>query len=297
MVFRRHLPIFFVLWEAQFGDFVNNTQVLIDTMVSSEKEKFGLQSNLALLLPHGYDGMGPEHSSCRLERFLSLHTDTPTAAEVIEDDTVRLRNANFSVIYPTTASNYFHVLRRSFSWPFRRPMIILTPKRTLRLTKAASPLSSFIQKGIQSCFAPVLDDPRALEAKDVASLVICSGEIFYDIMRVVESTPHSVSGTLAIVRVEQLAPFPLRQLQGVDNKYPYTERAVWIQEEPHNMGARGFVESFLQRLTIPLDGPITRPVCAAPAVRDPRYHESSQKHLEGRITEWILSGSNVKVRA
>lgn len=283
-------PNFLVLWEAQFGDFVNNTQVLIDTMISSEKQKFGLESNLVLLLPHGYDGMGPEHSSCRLERFLSLHTDTPEAADATIDEFARLRNANFTVVYPTTASNYFHVLRRSFSWPFRRPMVVLTPKRTLRLPKAASPLSSFLRNGSQTCFVPVLDDPRPLEPKDVSSLVLCSGEVFYDVLRLAEKVTKS-SKSVAIVRVEQLAPFPLRQLQAIVGKYPHASRAVWIQEEPLNMGAAHFTEPFLRKVSVPFDTPITRPVSAAPAVGNPRDHVCSQMDLEERITDWILCGN------
>ena len=154
-------PNFLVLWEAQFADFVDNSQVLIDTMISSEKEKFALESNLVLLLPHGYDGMGPEHSSARLERFLTLHTDTPDAEERAHNDLERLLASNFLVAYPTSPSNYFHLLRRSFTWPFRRPMVVLTPKRTLRLAQATSSVSEFLKDSeTPKAFSPVLDDRR-----------------------------------------------------------------------------------------------------------------------------------------
>ena len=186
---------FLVLWEAQFADFVNNSQVLIDTMIASEKEKFDLQSNLVLLLPHGYDGMGPEHSSSRLERFLTLHTDTPDAAKETHG-LERFRDSNFLVAYPTSPSNYFHLLRRSFTWPFRRPMVVLTPKRTLRLTQAASPVKEFLRDDDRStAFSAILDDPRHVDngRSNVESIVVCSGEIFYDLMKLLEELPDDSS--------------------------------------------------------------------------------------------------------
>jgi 2-oxoglutarate dehydrogenase E1 component len=286
-------PNFLVLWEAQLGDFSNNCQVLIDTMISSEKEKFGLESNLVLLLPHGYDGMGPEHSSSRLERFLTLHTDTPEAAEQPNDDLERFRKANFTVIYPSTPSNYFHVLRRSFSWPFRRPMVVLTPKRTLRLAMARSPVTEFLRDGgSQVAFLPVLNDPRTtLDSRQVKSIALCSGEIFYDVLNLLQDLPEEDSQTVAIVRVEQLASFPLRQLRAVIKHYPFAHRAVWMQEEPYNMGALRFTAPFLERMGIPLSAPISRCISAAPAVGNPRDHETSQLDLLSRITDWIQQGS------
>ena len=290
-------PNFLILWEAQFADFSNNGQVLIDTMLTSEKERFGLDSNLVLLLPHGYDGMGPEHSSSRLERFLTMHTDTPGKADDIEDDLERFRTCNFTVVYPTNPSNYFHVLRRSFSWPFRRPMVVLSPKRTLRLTRAASPLQDFLRDNGAtgtSCFAPVLDDPRQLDRTKVRSIAFCSGEVFYDMQDVVDGLSAEVSQTVAILRVEQLAPFPLRQCRATTALYPRAERAVWVQEEPRNMGAARFTAPFLSRLspTIQISNPISRPVSAAPAVGNPRDHEKSQRALLSRITDWIEVGSS-----
>lgn len=280
-------PNFLVCWEAQFGDFVNNSQVLIDTMISSEQEKFGLNSNLVLLLPHGFDGMGPEHSSCRLERFLSLHTDTPEEATTTDDDLERFRNTNFSIIYPSTPANYFHVLRRSVSWPFRRPMVVLTPKRTLRIPQAASPVAEFLKSHeSQPGFCPVLDDPRQLEKSKVESIALCSGEVFYDVMSCVEGLTEARL-LIAVIRIEQLAPFPLMQLNQIVDKYPKVRRAVWVQEEPQNMGALGFISPFLEKLAVDL-GAISRPVSASPAVGHPRYHEESQLELLSKFTAWVL---------
>jgi 2-oxoglutarate dehydrogenase complex dehydrogenase (E1) component-like enzyme len=283
-------PNFLVLWEAQFADFVNNSQVLIDTMISSQKEKFGLESNLVLLLPHGFDGMGPEHSSSRLERFLTLHTDTPEKTELFKDDMERFRDSNFTVVYPSTPSNYFHVLRRSFSWPFRRPMVVLTPKRSLRVPAAVSPSTEFLRDGSSpACFSAVLDDPRSLEHSHVESIVLCSGAIFYDLLKLVQSIPEDLSQKVAILRVEQLAPFPLRQLQATVEHYPQTRRAVWVQEEPANMGALRFTAPFLAKLSpaIELGTAISRPVSAAPAVGSPNEHEQSQRDLLSRIAGWV----------
>lgn len=288
-------PNLLVLWEAQFGDFTNNGQVLIDTMISSEKEKFGLESNLALLLPHGYDGMGPEHSSARLERFLSLHTDTPEMAQQIDNDLERYLQSNFTVLYPSTPSNYFHALRRSFSWPFRRPMVILTPKRTLRLAEAASPASDFLHsENSQTSFSPVLDDPRKLELSQVVSIALCSGEIFYNVLELVHDLPDDVSQTVAIIRVEELAPFPLRQLLNLLQKYPMARRAVWVQEEPQNMGALSFTAPFLTKLPphIFIDTPISRAVSAAPAVGVPSKHKADQSVLLSTIRAWIARAIN-----
>jgi 2-oxoglutarate dehydrogenase E1 component len=287
-------PNFLVLWEAQFGDFVNNSQVLIDTMISSEKDKFGLESNWILLLPHGYDGMGPEHSSSRLERFLTLHTDTPEKTELFKDDIERFRDSNFTVVYPSTPSNYFHVLRRSFSWPFRRPMVVLTPKRSLRLPDAVSPLTELLRNGSSpGCFSAVLDDPRSLEHIHVESIALCSGEIFYDLLKLVQSIPaEDLSQKVAILRVEQLAPFPLRQLQETLKDYPQARRAVWVQEEPANMGALRFTAPFLAKLSpsIELGRAISRPVSAAPAVGSPNEHRQSQRDLLSRFAGWIQEG-------
>jgi 2-oxoglutarate dehydrogenase complex dehydrogenase (E1) component-like enzyme len=261
-------------------------------MISSQKEKFGLESNLVLLLPHGFDGVGPEHSSSRLEHFLALHTDTSEKTELFKDDMERFRNSNFTVVYPSTPSNYFHALRRSFSWPFRRPMVVLTPKRSLRVPAAVSPSTEFLRnRSSPACFSAILlDDPRSLEHSHVESIVLCSGKIFYDLMKLVQSIPEDLSQKVAILRVlEQLAPFPLRQLQATVEHYPQARRAVWVQEEPANMGALRFTAPFLAKLSpaIELGTTISRPVSAAPAVGSPNEHEQSQRDLLSRIAGWV----------
>ncbi len=314
-------PNFLVLWEAQFGDFCNNTQVLIDTMISSEKDKFGLDSNLVLLLPHGNDGMGPEHSSCRLERFLTLHTDSPECAmktdqraenDDKDDGLERYRQANFVVCNPTTPANYFHLLRRTFSWPFRRPLVVLTPKRTLRLPQATSPISKFLidhrrhpspeTKDSPTGFCPVLDDPReSLDKSKVESIVVCSGGFYYDVLQQVQQElSWNISQSVAIVRVEQLAPFPMTQLKRMldQQHYPQARRMVWVQEEPQNMGARRFVEPFLDQLMndsisigIPLQrsDSIARDASAAPGVGNPHEFQASRHVLLSKVIDWIQS--------
>lgn len=291
-------PNFLVLWEAQFADFVDNSQVLIDTMISSEKDKFALESNLVLLLPHGYDGMGPEHSSARLERFLTLHTDTPDAEERAHNDLERLQASNFLVTYPTSPSNYFHLLRRSFTWPFRRPMVVLTPKRTLRLTKATSSVSEFLKDTTTlKAFSPVLDDRRHTknDSSNVKSIVVCSGELFYDIMKLLEAMPEDDSHNVAVFRLEQLAPFPFRELKTAFDAYPNAQRVVWVQEEPGNMGALRFVAPFLARAlpeSIVLSNPIARPVSAAPATGNPVDHQKSHQNILLSIKDWIQKRSD-----
>jgi 2-oxoglutarate dehydrogenase E1 component len=291
-------PNFLVLWEAQFADFVDNSQVLIDTMISSEKDKFALESNLVLLLPHGYDGMGPEHSSARLERFLTLHTDTPDAEERAHNDLERLQASNFLVTYPTSPSNYFHLLRRSFTWPFRRPMVVLTPKRTLRLTKATSSVSEFLKDTTTlKAFSPVLDDRRHTknDSSNVKSIVVCSGELFYDIMKLLEAMPEDDSHNVAVFRLEQLAPFPFRELKTAFDAYPNAQRVVWVQEEPGNMGALRFVAPFLARAlpeSIVLSNPIARPVSAAPATGNPVDHQKSHQNILLSIKDWIQKPSD-----
>ena len=252
---------------------------------------FILMSSIVFLFASIYShrsGMGPEHSSARLERFLTLHTDTPEAAEKTDTDLEQLKNADYTVVYPSDPSNYFHVLRRSFSWPFRRPMVVLTPKRTLRMPRAASPLAEFLRSsGSRECFCPVLDDPRALNRSQVESIAVCSGELFYDVLNLVEDSPKHVSETVAILRLEQLAPFPVRQFRSAMAQYPCARRAVWMQEEPGNMGALRFTQPFLERLVPELSPPISRPVSAAPAVGNPHDHQASQADLLSRVADWI----------
>jgi 2-oxoglutarate dehydrogenase E1 component len=203
-----------VLWEAQFGDFVNVAQPIIDQFIVSDRAKWGQDSSLVLLLPHGYEGQGPEHSSARLERFLQMCAEN-----------------NLYVAYPSTPAQYYHILRRQASEKRRRPLILMQPKSLLRMPDAASRLSDLTD----ASFATVIDDPQAQNAREqVKRLVFCTGKIYYDL--VAKRTPH-----VALVRVEQLYPWPHDEVARIVDLYPAVEEVVWAQEEPKNMGAWTFV--------------------------------------------------------
>ena len=205
-------PEALVLWEAQFGDFVNNAQGIVDQFIVAGLSKWGQTSRLTLLLPHGYEGNGPEHSSARLERFLQL------AAQ-----------ENIRVTNPTTAAQYFHLVRRQALDPAARPLVVMTPKGLLRLKQASSTLADLAE----GSFQPVLDDSRT-DKEQVRRLVLCSGKIYYDL------AGHELrdsAGHVAIARIEQLYPFPVEQKAALVASYPRLVEVVWAQEEPQNMGA------------------------------------------------------------
>jgi 2-oxoglutarate dehydrogenase E1 component len=206
-----------VLWEAQFGDFVNSAQVILDQFLTSGLAKWGLTSRLTLLLPHGYEGSGPEHSSGRLERFLQ------GAAE----GNIRVANA-------TTPAQYFHLLRRQALVSKARPLVVMTPKSLLRLPAAASTMDELANGGFQK----VIDDPSVENRDKITKLVLCSGKVYYDIAGHEE---RASADHIAVVRVEMLYPFPENELRELMESYPNLERVVWVQEEPRNMGARAFM--------------------------------------------------------
>jgi 2-oxoglutarate dehydrogenase E1 component len=213
-----------VLWEGQFGDFVNGAQIVIDQFLVASEAKWGQTSCLTLLLPHGYEGMGPEHSSGRPERFLQL-----------------CGNANIQVAIPTTAAQYFHILRRQICREFRKPLVIMSPKSLLRHTKVVSPLTEF-EKGQ---FEEVLDDGRIKDPKAVTRLVFCTGKIYYEML---EATSTAPEGEVALVRVEQLYPFPGKKVESIIARYKNVSDVLWVQEEPQNMGAWTFVRPRLEAL-------------------------------------------------
>jgi multifunctional 2-oxoglutarate metabolism enzyme len=219
-------PDALVLWEAQFGDFVNSAQVIIDQFLVSGLAKWGQTSRLTLLLPHGYEGSGPEHSSGRVERFLQA------AAE----GNVRVANC-------TTPAQYFHLLRRQALVSKPRPLIVMTPKSLLRLPEASSRLEDLSD----GQFERVIDDPRFAESgrENVTKLVLCSGKIYYDIAAHEE---RDAAGHIAIARVELLYPFPEDDLVKLMESYPNLERVVWVQEEPRNMGARAFMRRRMAKI-------------------------------------------------
>jgi len=206
-------PNTMVIWEAQFGDFANGAQVLIDQFISSGETKWGRLCGLTLLLPHGYEGQGPEHSSARLERFLQL---------CAED--------NMQVIVPSTPAQAYHMLRRQMLRSMRRPLIVMSPKSLLRHRLATSTLEDLAE----GAFMPVLPEVDPLNAKSVDRLVFCSGKVYYDLL---EARRDKELDNVALVRLEQLYPFPYDEMTEAVKQYPKAKSIVWCQEEPRNQGA------------------------------------------------------------
>ncbi len=258
-------PETLVLWEAQFGDFVNGAQVVIDQFIVSGLVKWGQTSRLTLLLPHGYEGSGPEHSSARLERFLQL------AAE-----------GNIRVANPTTPAQYFHLLRRQARIAKQRPLIVMTPKSLLRLAQASSTLDELAE----GRFRPVLGDATVTSPEEVRRLVLCSGKIYYELMG---HPDRAENPDVAIGRVELLYPFPQNEILELVAQYPNLHEVVWVQEEPRNMGARAFMSPrLLQVLPEALHfGYIGRPERAASGEGYPVAHAMEQN----RIVEAALDAS------
>ena len=255
-----HAPEALVLWEGQFGDFVNGAQVVIDQFLASARAKWQQEPSLVLLLPHGYEGQGPEHSSGRLERFLQL----------VARDNLRVANC-------TTAAQYFHLLRRQAALLDidRRPLVIMTPKSLLRHPLATSPLADFTSV----TFRPVLDDVTATDRRaSVTRLVLCSGRIWVDL----EASEHRANASkVAVVRVEQLAPFQRTAILEVIGQYPNLTEVVWAQEEPRNMGAWTFMESRLRELlgdSVPVRY-VGRPNRASPAEGSADMHAAEQSRI------------------
>ncbi|MBE7517028.1 MAG: multifunctional oxoglutarate decarboxylase/oxoglutarate dehydrogenase thiamine pyrophosphate-binding subunit/dihydrolipoyllysine-residue succinyltransferase subunit [Chloracidobacterium sp.] len=217
-----------VAWEAQFGDFSNGGQIVIDQYISSSEDKWKQTSPLVMLLPHGFEGQGPEHSSARLERYLQLCAEN-----------------NMQVCYPTTPAQYFHLLRRQIKQDIVRPLIVMTPKSLLRLPAATSEMSELTSGG----FRPVIDDARITDKAAVRRIALCSGKVFYDLdaTRHGESAAHT-SLDVAVIRLEQFYPFPGKLLQAILAEYQNAAEIVWTQEEPQNMGGWAFVEPRLRAI-------------------------------------------------
>ncbi|MCK6400776.1 MAG: 2-oxoglutarate dehydrogenase E1 component [Sphaerotilus natans subsp. sulfidivorans] len=251
-------PNTLTIWEAQFGDFANGAQVVIDQFIASGEVKWGRVNGLVLMLPHGYEGQGPEHSSARLERFMQLAADT-----------------NMQIVQPTSASQIFHVLRRQMVRNLRKPLIIFTPKSLLRNKDATSPLADFTKGD----FRTVLGEQKAdLVAEKVKRVIVCSGKVYYDL---VKKRDEKKASDVAIVRVEQLYPFPHRAFGNELKKYPNATDIVWCQDEPQNQGAWFFVQHYIhenmqegQKL-----GYAGRPASASPAVGYAHLHQDQQKAL------------------
>jgi len=244
-------PDTLTIWEAQFGDFANTAQVIFDQFISSAEDKWNVMNDLVLYLPHGYEGQGPEHSSARIERFLVL------AAEY-----------NIQVVNVTTPANFFHVLRRQLYRPFRKPLIIFTPKSLLRHARCVSHLDELASGG----FREILDDKQANPEK-VRRVVFCSGKIYYDLLEEKEKKDYQDT---ALIRIEQVYPLPLNQIRQVIEKYSKTDDWIWTQEEPANMGAWPYVVQHLTEVPLRYIG---RPASGSPATGSMEFHQIRQRKI------------------
>ena len=249
------VPDGLTIWEAQFGDFYNVAQVIVDQYISSAEEKWGLSNGLVLYLPHGYEGQGPEHSSGRIERFLALSA----------------RN-NMKVMNFTTPANLFHALRDHLKSGFRIPMVIFTPKSLLRHPKCISDVAE-LESG---SFEPVIDDTN-VEVNEVTRLVFCSGKIYYDLLARKEELD---ARNIAIVRVEQLHPFPKDEINKIIAKYPKVILTLWVQEEPENMGPWNYIRSMMPEHHIV---PVARLASASPATGLSGLHTVGQDEIIGKV--------------
>ena len=251
-------PNVLTIWEAQFGDFVNGAQVVIDQFIASGEAKWGRHCGLTMMLPHGYEGQGPEHSSARLERFLQLCADN-----------------NIQVIQPTTGAQIFHVLRRQMLRPFRKPLVLLTPKSLLRNKAATSPLNDLADG---TFFKPVIGETQDLTAENVKRVLVCSGKVYYDL---INARTEREREDVAIVRIEQLYPFAHKAFQEELRRYPNATEIVWVQDEPQNQGAWFYIQHHLtenmnaeQKLSY-----AGRAASSSPAVGYLAKHNEQQKAL------------------
>lgn len=250
-----------IIWEAQFGDFFNGAQIIIDQFLSSAEYKWRRMNGLVMLLPHGYEGMGPEHSSARMERFLQQCAEN-----------------NMQVVNCTTPANQFHVLRRQLKRDFRKPLICFTPKKLLRYPSCVSSVKDFTTGGFQE----LIDDVTA-NVKSVKRIAFCTGKIYYDL---VEAKEKENNTDIAIVRLEQLYPLPKKQLQEVIEKYKNATEYLWVQEEPENMGAWAFILRAFREVNLKYIG---RPETASPATGYGKLHVQQQQHIIDRVFQKQLA--------
>ncbi len=245
-----------VLWEAQFGDFSNGAQVIIDQFIASSESKWQRPSHLVLLLPHGYEGQGPEHSSARLERFLQLCAEQ-----------------NMQVCNLTTPAQYFHALRRQMHQDYRKPLVIMTPKSLLTFPGCVSKIEDF---GEGTSFREVIDDENCGDNEKVSRLIFCTGKVYYDL---IEFRDKNEINNVAIIRLEQIYPFSSTRLREATVNYPNASKWVWCQEEPLNMGAWTFVGPRLQKEAEHHVRYAGRPAAASPSSGSKAVHKMEQKRL------------------
>lgn len=245
-------PNTLTIWEAQFGDFANGAQTVIDQYICTSETKWNKMSGLVLLLPHGFEGQGPEHSSARLERFLQLASEN-----------------NIIVTNITTAANLFHMFRRQQAWTFRKPLVNFSPKANLRLNRAYSKIEEFTTGG----FSEVIDDTTIKSAGKVKKVLLCSGKIYFDLS---EKQINEKLTDVAIIRLEQIHPLPVKQLNELREKYKKAEW-VWVQEEPRNQGALSFLKMNLFD-DFPMKA-VSRPASAASATGFSKMHAKEQQKV------------------
>ena len=246
------------IWEAQFGDFFNGAQIIIDQFLSAAEDKWGTPNGLVMLLPHGYEGMGSEHSSARIERFLQL---------CAED--------NFQVANCTNPANYFHLLRRQMVRSFRKPLIVFTPKKLLRYPRAVSSISEMSNGNFQE----VIDDANAIPSK-INKVVICSGKFYYDL---IEEYEKNTLDDIAFVRLEQLYPFPEKQLKSIVKKYGKDSHFIWAQEEPENMGPWSYI---LRKWKLSNIICFSRNESGSPASGSPKVHEIRHQEIINKVMSY-----------
>jgi len=260
-------PDCLVIWEAQFGDFVNGAQVVIDQFISSGEAKWGRLCGLTMFLPHGYEGQGPEHSSARLERFLQLCAEN-----------------NMQVCVPSTPAQMFHMLRRQMLRPFRKPLIVMTPKSLLRHELSVSSLADLSH----SSFANIIGEVDAIEPSRTQRVVFCSGKVYFDLLK---ARRLAAQPDVAIVRIEQLYPFPVEEYQAELTRYANASELVWCQEEPQNQGAWYQIRHRLQDLALPRNVYYAgRAAAAAPATGVAKLHEAEQR----RLVETALNATSIE---
>ncbi|MEA3477290.1 MAG: 2-oxoglutarate dehydrogenase E1 component [Bacteroidota bacterium] len=244
-------PYTLTIWEAQFGDFANSAQVIFDQFLSSAEDKWNVMNDLVILLPHGYEGQGPEHSSARMERMLLLSSDN-----------------NLQIANCTSPASFFHIIRRQLKRSFRKPLIILTPKSLLRHPDVVSPLSDFTNAN----FKEIIDDEKANVAR-IKRVIFCTGKVYYDLLE--EKNKEKIIDT-AIIRMEQLAPLPIKQLKGIIGKYKHTTDWVWVQEEPVNMGAWTYIMQNFNEVPLRV---VARPLSGSPATGSSKFHVLRQRKI------------------
>lgn len=246
-------PGHLVLWEAQFGDFLNGAQTIVDQFISAAESKWHRMSGIVLLLPHGYEGQGPEHSSARLERFLQACGD-----------------GNMVVCNVTTPANFFHLLRRQLVWNFRKPLVVMSPKSLLRHPAC---ISDIAELGPDTLFKTVIAESHtATQAKNIKRLILCSGKVYYDLKEALDKNPND---SITIIRLEQLYPLNIPEIDALLNLYPAAEK-LWVQEEPANMGSWTYIQTVLPHLNLRL---VSRKIAASPATGYKKLHDENQARI------------------